>query len=1593
MNVLKTLRLHSRICANLLLLGLFNALLTTHCVAQPGVGLPKFAPIQQQQIDNVDLATLNIHLDLPIFRKNQRGTVAEVGWHLTYDSNAYPTPGLGSWNQPGWHLQQQNQRSPGTLLYSSSADPCPYPYEGYSFTYSDYILIDTNNTYHSFNNLTTTDSRDCGGTATSATGSSPDGAYTITVAQGLLVSSVDPSGMTTLNGGPPIDTNGNILSFAPVAPSSSTDNTGAVLTYQASYFPNASTSSETFGYTDSNGNSQSVQTTYQQVTILAYNPTTHNGGNPIAGPWATSVPVKITYPDGTYYAFTYEPTPNHPGYVTGRLASVRLPTGGLISYTYFGGAGNYGYIDDALGTQTTAGLIRTTSDGATTYTRTAFSGSPWQAPNPYTVASTLIHDQQGNETIVDSNFGFTQYYETRRRVYSGAATGTPLSTINRCYNGTTGDCTAVSTISMPITSIDLQTSLNGGSPSRTIQTYNANGLPTDLVEYDYGASNPTRHTIINYAALGNNILDRQSSVTVQDGAGSQISQTTYEYDRYSLASTSPGLLGRQAVSGDRGNRTTVHRWVNTTGTTIDTYYHYDDAGQVVSSTDGRGNTTNFSYDPGTDSCLNSTTLPTPSSGVPQSFTQGCDANTNLVTSSTDPNGTITTYGYDSMLRLRSTTAKSGGNTVASTTVDLSGGTLPETITTTVKATPNPDQISITTLDPYGRTSSAVSKDGATVLTTYDSLGRVSSVTNPYFSLSDPSYGVTGYSYDALNRMTMQCQPDNGSGTIVPCVAGNSYKQWSYSSNTVTERDEQNNSWQRTMDAFGHVAGVVEPGNLQTSYSYSGLGDLTNVTQYGVTGEAARTRSFVYDSLSRLITGTNAETGTTCYGTWSGGNCVNGYDGNGNLLALTDGTGFTVNYQYDALNRKTFESVNDPFTTHSYAHSFVYDLASIPGVATSINPKGRLVYVGTFWQGPPLINSYGVFYWNHDALGRVLATKTCTPLTCSSTNNASSGWYDQTYSYDLAGDLTSYSDGFGTTITQNYDSGGRISSVTSSLVNATHPSTLWTANSYSPIGITQATLGNGIVTSRQYTNRTWLQSNTAANQSNQSLYSEGLSYYHNGNPQTASDSINGNWTYQYDNLNRLSTAVASNIGVGCQFGYDSFGNRKQEAPYQGSCFSPTFSFSAGNNQIDGYCYDGAGRLLDTMGCPPAGSHHQFIYDGYGNLLSGNYNSTNSTSYTVDAYGRRVAKYYGGQLQRIYLYDIDGNPVSEMDGSGNWLQMNVRVNGQFLAEYKGNDTYFIHVDHLGSVRAQSSSNGTQTESCSNFPFGDGLTCSASSAGYHFTGKERDPESGLDYFGARYFGSTMGRFISPDWASRPEAVPYSSLANPQTLNLYAYLGNNPLTGVDPDGHTPLDCTGDNVNGIGCQMMAQWNIQHEVSSGAWAASGFGSVTVSYENGIYTAQQQVTTTSGTSGRDLTHFASVSFWPTGAGGFGHIGIQVDSDDTQGFSTQDPTLHWWQRLFGAPAARTEDDIAQHTKNGDVAPHSYLHIPISADQAAAMQAAMAARTADPGHYNLFFNNCAQFVESVLHAGGVRGIPHGEIFGPPILFGALWYANSWR
>ncbi len=115
------------------------------------------------------------------------------------------------------------------------------------------------------------------------------------------------------------------------------------------------------------------------------------------------------------------------------------------------------------------------------------------------------------------------------------------------------------------------------------------------------------------------------------------------------------------------------------------------------------------------------------------------------------------------------------------------------------------------------------------------------------------------------------------------------------------------------------------------------------------------------------------------------------------------------------------------------------------------------------------------------------------------------------------------------------------------------------------------------------------------------------------------------------------------------------------------------------------------------------------------------------------------------------------------------------------------YYI-TDHLHSTAVFADKNGTVLDDNDFYPWGGvvpGVGTTTSNNHYKFTGKERDTESQLDYFGARYYANITGRFMSPDWAAKPTSVPYAEFGDPQSLNLYSYVRNSPIVRVDADGH----------------------------------------------------------------------------------------------------------------------------------------------------------------------------------------------------------------
>src|SRR5450432_3140968 len=108
-----------------------------------------------------------------------------------------------------------------------------------------------------------------------------------------------------------------------------------------------------------------------------------------------------------------------------------------------------------------------------------------------------------------------------------------------------------------------------------------------------------------------------------------------------------------------------------------------------------------------------------------------------------------------------------------------------------------------------------------------------------------------------------------------------------------------------------------------------------------------------------------------------------------------------------------------------------------------------------------------------------------------------------------------------------------------------------------------------------------------------------------------------------------------------------------------------------------------------------------------------------------------------------------------------------------------------DHLKTASVITDSLGNIKSESDYYPWGGELQFVANDSNhYKFTGKERD-ETGLDYFGARYYSNGLARFITPDWSSTPIPVPYADFADPQSLNQYSYVRNVPTSRVDADGH----------------------------------------------------------------------------------------------------------------------------------------------------------------------------------------------------------------
>ncbi len=524
-----------------------------------------------------------------------------------------------------------------------------------------------------------------------------------------------------------------------------------------------------------------------------------------------------------------------------------------------------------------------------------------------------------------------------------------------------------------------------------------------------------------------------------------------------------------------------------------------------------------------------------------------------------------------------------------------------------------------------------------------------------------------------------------------------------------------------IEEYTGVYPTFSPNPAITSYEYDVLGNLTRVTD-----AKNNQTNITYDTLSRKTSMTDPDMGYWEYQ----------YDANGNLASQKDAKNQTILFTYDALNRITKKDY-PAGTDIIYAYDETF----------STYPKGRLTTV---------TDSSGTEKFYYDKLGRTIKTI----KTVDSVN------YTTQTAYDALGRTDTIIYPENTTIKYEYDTGGnlyRVKNNSGGFVYATY-------SNYNAVGQTGSIgYGNGVNTAYQYyTSNNRLYSITTSKQTTGFI---NLSYAYDsvGNITNITDYLDSTKTrtYRYDDLNRLIQAGSTSYGGNLVYQYDKIGNMTYNCKYGNYEYDPDHPHAVkrvvkNGAIIDEYDYDTNGNMI-------SGAGRTFTYDYDNRPTSIIYGSTYANS-VYDASGNRVKKVtptsttiYIGQL-----YECTSGQCTKYIFAGT----------QRVAKIESANTYYYHTDHLGSSNIITDSSGSKVEDIYYYPYGEIKTDSGTlNVRHKFTDQEWDAETGLYYYGARYYDPKLARFISAD-----TIVP--DFSDPQTLNRYSYTRNNPLRYVDPTG-----------------------------------------------------------------------------------------------------------------------------------------------------------------------------------------------------------------
>jgi RHS repeat-associated protein len=870
-------------------------------------------------------------------------------------------------------------------------------------------------------------------------------------------------------------------------------------------------------------------------------------------------------------------------------------------------------------------------------------------------------------------------------------------------------------------------------------------------------------------------------------------ETNYEYD------ADDGMLTAEILNVDLDQDGSLD--------TIRTEYLYDERNNLIEQIDDAGGDLELSitllYD-AHNQVLSKVQTET-NTGNAIEVKRAYDVNRNLIHES-DGEGNIIFYEYDAANQLISTS--NGWSEDAPDGLYKESYTYTENGLLESKTLPNASVL-WNEYDVYDRLETKVKDLNGLALTTqysYDNKGNLLTET----SADD---AVTQYTYDALDRQLTETQDLNG-------FALEMTQEYDLLGNVTMAENVRGIRQTADYDALNRVETFVDDFgglNLSISYDYDSNGNLTQVEDYrgvitthdydernlrtSTSGDVTGlnlTSHQIYNAFGQAISLSDPKAQITEWEKDAFGNTLSQvidpsgenitsiylYDKNFNRILAEDSLGNQTHYQYDALNRELEQSFPDSTT-----QSIIYSEEG--GIASEVNRAGEIVTHEndslyrlselTFVSGETQTFTY-------DEMGRILTAE----------DSANESLITQ--SYNALGELTSSTQEFGSLSaaltydyeheagekTINYPNG---ESITSSLDALQRLDTLVDSGGstlvdydYDDLSSTwDLIFGNAITTFHEQ------DSLGRITQIQSSLADYHYSYDDAGNiAATERAHLTGDnyETYEYDAANRLSDvyyqadsadyASVTSFADETNYSLDALGNRTQYAVNELNQYT-----EFGGHSLE---YNARGSLISD-------GENTYDYDELNRLTLLTDSLGNETNYFYDAFSRRIAKEQDGS-RNFYVYE-KSNVIEEQDGSGTLEKSFVHGAGTdeplFMTDHLTAADYYYHSDSLGSITEISGSTGALVEAYEYEVYGQPTIYSDSARSkeithedslqqpYLFTARRYDSESENYYYRARYHDPKLGRFLSPD-----------PLDYIDSMNVYAYVDNNPINYVDPTGES---------------------------------------------------------------------------------------------------------------------------------------------------------------------------------------------------------------